>query len=369
MIEHLPPSTYLAQAAFAAFISAMLVLMLRRPADRWGLVDRPGGRKRHGVPVPLTGGIAVVIGFMLALTVSFGAFGDYIALFAGIALLAVTGLLDDLGEMSPTSKMLAQVLAAVFMTSWGTNYLVNLGNLFGTGAVDLHDWAIPVTVFAAIAVINSVNMFDGLDGLAGSLVLVILLFFTGFAWAVIDPNAAKILAVLAGAMAGFLVFNLPWPLRGRHRTFLGDAGSMALGLAVSWFAVALTQRKGASVPPPVMLWVLGIVLMDVFTVTVRRLARRRSPMAPDRDHIHHVLLRRGFGPRKALAILVGVNALLAAIGTALWRAGVPDRGIFWLFLGVCAVYFIVFFLPFRLYRLRARARYDDEYERNGAGPD
>lgn len=369
MLDSLPPSTYLAQAAFAAFISALLVLMLRRPADRWGLVDHPGGRKRHGAPVPLTGGIAVVIGFILALAVSFPAFGDYIALFAGIALLAVTGLLDDLGEVSATSKMLAQVLAAVFMASWGTNYLTNLGNLFGTGAVDLHDWAIPITVFAAIAVINSVNMFDGLDGLAGSLVLVILLFFTGFAWAVIDPNATKILAVLSGAMAGFLVFNLPWPLRGRHRTFLGDAGSMALGLAVTWFAISLTQRRGATVPPPVMLWVLGLVLMDVFTVTVRRLARRRSPMAHARDHIHHVLLRRGFGPRKTLAILVAANALLAAIGTVLWRAGVPERGIFWSFLAVCVVYFVVFFLPFRLYRLRARASYDDEYERDVTRPE
>ncbi|HET9024476.1 MAG TPA: MraY family glycosyltransferase, partial [Burkholderiaceae bacterium] len=196
----LPPSTYLAQAAVAAFISALVILMLRRPAERWGLVDHPGGRKRHGAPVPLTGGLAVVAGFALALTSSFPALADYPALFAGLALLAVTGLLDDLGEMSATSKMLAQVLAAVFMTSWGSLYLTGLGDLFGTGPLFLHDWAIPVTVFAAIAVINSVNMFDGLDGLAGSLVLVILLFFSGFAWSIGDANASKVLVVLAGAM-------------------------------------------------------------------------------------------------------------------------------------------------------------------------
>jgi UDP-GlcNAc:undecaprenyl-phosphate GlcNAc-1-phosphate transferase len=369
MTFSLPPSTYLAQAAFAAFISALLVLMLRRPSERWGLVDHPGGRKRHGAPVPLTGGLAVVLGFGVALMASFSAFADYTALFGGIALLAVTGLLDDLGEVSATSKMLAQVLAAVFMTSWGGNYLTGLGNLFGTGPVALHDWAIPITVFAAIAVINAVNMFDGLDGLAGSLALVMLLFFSAFAWTVVDPNATKILVVLAGAMAGFLFFNLPWPLRGRHRTFMGDAGSMVLGLAVAWFAVSLTQRQdGAAVPPPVMLWVLGVMLMDVFTVTVRRLARRRSPMAPDRDHIHHVLLRRGFGPRKTLLALVATNAALGLIGTALWRAGVPDWWIFWSFLGLCVVYFAIFFLPFRLYRLRSRLGYDSEYERDTDKP-
>jgi UDP-GlcNAc:undecaprenyl-phosphate GlcNAc-1-phosphate transferase len=361
----LPPSTYLAQAALAAFICALVILMLRRPAERWGLVDHPGGRKRHGAPVPLTGGLAVVAGFALALTWSFAALGQYAALFAGIALLAVIGLLDDLGEVSATSKMLAQVLAAVFMTSWGTNYLTGLGNLFGTNPIDLRDWAIPFTVFAAIAVINSVNMFDGLDGLAGSLVLVILLFFGGFAWTIGDANASKILVVLSGAMAGFLFFNLPWPLRGRHRTFLGDAGSMAAGFVVAWFAVSLTQRPGmTAVPPPVMLWVLGIVLMDVFTVTVRRLARRRSPMAPDRDHVHHVLLRRGLGPRRTLLVLVGANILLGLVGTALWQYGVPDWWIFWSFLAVCAAYFAAFFMPLRYYRLRGRIGVPDEYERD-----
>src|SRR5512134_2226599 len=102
MIPSIPPSTYLAQAAFAAFISALVVLMLRRPSERWGLVDHPGGRKRHGVPVPLTGGIALVVGFGVALAVSFPAFGQYTALFGGMALLAITGLLDDLGEVSAT---------------------------------------------------------------------------------------------------------------------------------------------------------------------------------------------------------------------------------------------------------------------------
>jgi UDP-GlcNAc:undecaprenyl-phosphate GlcNAc-1-phosphate transferase len=113
-----------------------------------------------------------------------------------------------------------------------------------------------------------------------------------------------------------------------------------------------------------MLWVLGIVLMDVFTVTVRRLARRRSPMAPDRDHIHHMLLRRGYGAWQALGLLVGANLLLAGIGTAMWRSGVADRWIFWSYLAICAIYFALFFMPFRLYRLRARAAAADEYERD-----
>ena len=358
------PLTYLAQAAAGAFFAGLLILMLRRPAERWGLVDHPGGRKRHAVPVPLTGGLAITAGLMLALAVSFSAFAQYSAFIAGVLLLALVGLMDDLGEVSAGTKLLLQVIAALLMTSWGENFLVNLGDLFGTNPINTRHWAIPITVLATLAVVNAINMLDGLDGLAGSLVFGILAVLAVFACNIGDANAAKILLGLAGALAGFLFFNLPWPLRGRHRTFMGDAGSMVLGFAVAWFSVSLTQRGAVTVPPPVMLWVLGLVLMDVFTVTVRRLARRRSPMAADRDHIHHMLLRRGFGPWQTLALLVGANIVLALVGTAMWKSGVADRWIFWSYLAVCAVYFALFFMPFRLYRLRARAAAADDFERD-----
>ncbi|MEP6607105.1 MAG: MraY family glycosyltransferase [Burkholderiaceae bacterium] len=350
--------TYLAQAAFAAFVSGLLIMMLRRPAERWKLVDVPGGRKRHAAPVTVTGGVAITAATLLALATSFTAFGDYAAFFSGMVILTLTGLMDDLGEVSANAKMLVQVFVAVLMTSWGANFLVNLGNLFGTNPVNTRYWAIPITVFATVAVINAINMFDGLDGLAGSLAFVMLAFFASFALLIGDVNAAKITLVLVGALVGFLFFNLPWPLRGHNRTFMGDAGSMVLGFAIAWFSVALTQQAGSPVPPPVMLWVLGVLLMDVFTVTVRRLVRRRSPMAPHRDHIHHILMRRGHSARRTLVILVCINVLLAAIGTAQWRAGVADWWIFWSFMAVCAVYFSLFFMPLRLYRRRARLNGD-----------
>lgn len=352
------------QALLAAFVSAMLVLMLRRPAAKWKLVDHPGGRKRHESVVPLTGGIAIVGGVLAALSTSLPSFHEYPAFFAGVLLLTLIGLLDDIGETSAGTKMFFQLVAAVLMTSWGANFLVNLGDIFNTNPINTRHWAIPLTVLATLAIVNAVNMLDGLDGLAGSLVLVMLVYLFTFASMVGDANAAKILIVLGGAVGGFLLFNLPWRLRGVHRTFMGDAGSMVLGFAIAWFTVSLTQRAGEAVPPPVMLWVVGLMLMDVFTVTVRRFVRRRSLMAPDRDHIHHVLLRRKFTPQQTLGILVLVNLLLGAMGLALWRFGTPDALIFWSFLAVCAVYFVLFFMPFRLYRLRGRALTDEDYQRD-----
>ncbi len=347
--------TFFAQAALGCFLTALLIVWLRRPAERFGLIDHPGGRKRHGDIVPLTGGIAMTVGFFVALATSFPALGAYHVLFVSMTVLAMIGVLDDLGEVSPRTKLGVQVLAAVLMTSWGNHFLTSLGDLFARGPLALNNWAIPLTVFARVAVINAINMFDGLDGLAGGLVAVMLAFFAGFAWWLADVNALKLLVVLLGAVTGFLLFNAPHPLRGRRRIFMGDTGSLVLGFVVAWFSIELTQRPGTAVPPVVMLWVVGIVLFDLFTVTVRRLMRRRDPAAPDRAHIHHLLLRRGYTATQTLLILLAANALLGVIGTIGWSVGLPDYALFGAFVVVGVLYVAIFLFPARFMRI-ARER-------------
>ncbi len=344
--------TFLVQAILAFLATALLILWMRRPAFRFGLIDDPGGRKRHGAAVPVTGGISMTVGFFVALALSLPALADQLVLLVSMALLALIGVLDDVGEVSPRSKLGVQVIAAVLMTSWAGHYLEHLGDLFGRGDIPLMNWGIPLTVFATVALINAINM---LDGLAGGLVFVILGFFAAFARRVDDVISLKILVVLLGALAGFLLFNLPHPWRGHRRTFMGDTGSLVLGFVVAWYSIGLTQGSGAPVPPVVMLWVCGIVLFDVFTVTVRRILRRRDPAAPDRAHIHHILLRRGLSPARTVAALLGANLALGAIGTLGWAAGVPER---WLFAGyaiTALAYLGLFLFPARMIRRRRTA--------------
>jgi UDP-GlcNAc:undecaprenyl-phosphate GlcNAc-1-phosphate transferase len=162
--------------------------------------------------------------------------------------------------------------------------------------------------------------------------------------------------VLLGALGGFLIFNLPHPWRGKRRTFMGDTGSLILGFVVAWFSVDLTQRSGAHVPPVVMLWVVGVVLLDLLTVTLRRIIRRRDPALPDRGHIHHLLLRRGCSAAQCLLWLLGANLVLSATGTALWRLGVPDYYSLAGFLLVTAAYLGIFLFPARLWRHLPRRR-------------
>ena len=347
--------TFLVQAILASLLTALLILWMRHPAHRFGLVDDPGGRKRHGAPVPLTGGISMTVGFFLALGLSLPALGSQLVLLVSVAILALIGVLDDIGEVSPRSKLGVQILAAVLMTSWASHFLVHLGDLFGRGDIALFNWGIPLTVFATVALINGINMLDGLDGLAGGLVFVILSFFAVFASWGGDAASLKILIVLLGALAGFLAFNLPHPLRGQRRTFMGDTGSLVLGFAVAWFSIGLTQGPGPAVPPVVMLWVTGVVLFDLFTVTIRRILRRRDPAAPDRAHIHHILLRRGLSPARAVALLLGANLALGAIGTLGWAASVPESWLFAGYIGIALIYFGVFLFPARLLRRKRSA--------------
>lgn len=348
--------TFLVQAALAGLLTALLIIWLRRPALRLGLIDHPGGRKRHGDIVPLTGGIAITVGFFVALAISLPALGGYQVLLVSMAVLATIGVLDDLGEVSPRTKLGAQVLAAVLMTSWGNHFLTSFGDLFARGPLVLHNWAIPLTVFATVAVINGINMFDGLDGLAGGLVAVMLAHFACFAWWAVDVNAFKLLVVLLGAVIGFLLFNVPHRWRRSRRTFMGDTGSLVLGFVIAWFSIELTQRPGKSVPPVVMLWVVGIVLFDLFTVTVRRLIRRRDPAAPDRAHIHHLLLRRGYTAGQTLAILLASNALLGVAGTIGWAVGLPEHVLFAAFIVIGLLYVAIFMFPARFMRIARRRR-------------
>ena len=349
-------ATFIVQPLLAFFLTAMLIVWLRRPALHLGMVDEPSRRKRHGGTVPLTGGIAIAAATATTLLTSMPALGSYQVMFVGALLLSVVGILDDLRETSPRTKLVVQVLVAVLMCSWGNHYLISLGDILGMGPLELANWAIPLTVFATVALINALNMLDGADGLAGSLALVMLCFFGFLAWRGGELTALKVIVVTLGAVAGFLPFNLPHRYIGRMRAFLGDTGSLVLGFTIVWFTIELTQKPaGVGVAPVVMLWITGIVLFDLFTVTVRRLLQRRHPAAPDRSHLHHVLMRRGVSASKAVAIIVGANMLLGLIGTSAWLAGVSEPILFAAFMIVGLGYLAVFLFPARFIRGGRRA--------------
>ncbi|MBB2916084.1 MraY family glycosyltransferase [Cupriavidus alkaliphilus] len=343
--------------SFTFLVSALGVLLLRPVAMVGGLLDRPDNRKRHQGAVPLVGGIAVTLAVWAGCLLFMRDQGYYVALLGGLTLLALVGLIDDMQGMSPVAKLAAQLFAAILMTSWGGVYLTSLGDIFARREIVLADWGIPLTLFAVVSVINAMNMCDGLDGLAGGLSFIMFAWLAYLAGELGNAAAQRVCVIFCGAILGFLLFNMRNPLRGKLRVFLGDAGSLMLGYGVVWFAVELSQTRynyGHHVPPVVMLWVFGFVLIDLLTVVIRRALKRRNPLSADRTHLHHVLLRLGVGPDAIVWVIVISNALLGLIGVYGWKNGVSEQTLFLGFLGLTIAHLCVMRNAWRCLRVGRR---------------
>ncbi|MCE9664047.1 undecaprenyl/decaprenyl-phosphate alpha-N-acetylglucosaminyl 1-phosphate transferase [Halomonas sp. M5N1S17] len=308
----------------AMVLSAIAIAVLRRPAAAVGLADKPGGRKQHQGVVPLTGGLGVFIGFLLIqpfLPVEQGGHGP---LFAGMALLVACGVIDDARDMLSTVKLGVQLMAAVLMVAWGRQLVTTLGHYPLVGEVQLGWLAVPVTVVAVAGLVNAVNMMDGIDGLAGGTVLVMLTWLGVIAALQGQVSLLVVITSLAAAVVGFLFFNMRHPWRKQASVFMGDAGSMALGFAIAWFVIELSQQEGAVLSPVAYGWVLVMPVMDTLSLMIRRIRKGRSPFSADRDHLHHIFLRAGFSPGAATMALMGLTAALGAVGVLGSLLGVPD---------------------------------------------
>lgn len=299
--------THLLIALLAAFAVAFIFIpVLAGPAQRIGLIDHPDQRKRHILPTPLTGGLGLVAGFIAGLLLADIALGPYWTLIAGMLILMLTGLADDLAEVSAGVRMLIQIGVAALMVYGGGLEARVLGELFGPlfGPVGMGWLAGPFTIACVVFMINAINMADGLDGLAGGMAFLILAMLAGVAWLDGLGNGLVTLALLmAVATLGFLLHNIRLPGRERARAFLGDTGSMVLGYAIAWLAVSIGSHPQAEVYPITIAWIVIVPGMDTLALFFRRLHLGRSPFSPDRAHLHHIVHRCGFSVSSTVHII------------------------------------------------------------------
>ena len=321
-----------------AFAFTCISLLALHPfAARLDLLDHPNdARKDHAHPTPVTGGIAILVGCLVAF---FGLQADTSSLraFCGaVVLLVLVGLWDDKYDLRWYWRILAQAVAALIMIYWGGVRVEQIGPVFGLGEMSLGLLSVPFTVFATIGIVNAVNMIDGADGLAGLLGLAALGMLCAASIYAGNEVLAQRLSVLCGALAGFLVWNVRLPWRKRAKVFLGNAGSALLGLVIAWAAFRLTQNPSHPVNPVLALWLLPIPVMDCLVLIVRRLQERRSPFAAGRDHIHHFMLDAGFGPTRAAVWLAVFSLCCGLVAAIAMRMDVPNPVLLALFLALCA---------------------------------
>jgi UDP-GlcNAc:undecaprenyl-phosphate GlcNAc-1-phosphate transferase len=323
----------------ALAVTVLAVFVGLRLAPQLGLVDLPDSRKKHTGSVPLVGGIAIYAGISVALVLS-GQYINHMPFLAAGALIVATGVWDDIRGVSPYIRLALQAISVWLIAGWGGRYIADLGHLMPDGSVLSLGWlGIAFTVFAGVALINAFNMTDGLDGLCASLTLAAL--FGGMVMAASLGShyfEVRFLSVLGAAVVGFLLFNFPFPGRGQASAFLGDAGSYLLGLSVLYSVILLTQGDNRAMPPVSALWFCLLPLLDMGGISIRRVMRRRSPFAADREHLHHVFTLAKFSPAATTGSMAAIALIGVLVGTTMVFGNIPELIQFGLFASLAGLY-------------------------------
>jgi len=330
-------------ALLAVPLTAVLALLLIPVARRTGWHDHPGVRKVHASATPLTGGPAMLItfGVLLAGLLPQNRFLQGLA--AGGMLLFLTGLVDDRRHIPAAVRFLLQIVACAIMLIWADVRLDDFGRLF-TGSVLSLGWlSVPITLFCALGVINSFNLIDGMDGLAGSILLVAAAGMALFAGLSGQVATVSLLLVLMASVFGFLLLNARFPWNRKARLFMGNSGSMMLGFILAWCFIALgnDHNEGGqrAFMPMTAVWLFAVPLLDTTTQIWRRVRAGLSPFEADQEHLHHAFLRAGYSTGEAWFNITLLAAVLGGFGVLLDISAWPDYLSFWIFLAFAFAYY------------------------------
>jgi UDP-GlcNAc:undecaprenyl-phosphate GlcNAc-1-phosphate transferase len=315
-------STHLVLATLWALLIALFAVpCIIYIAHSKNLFDAPNGRSVHTRPTPRLGGVAVLAGFLSALTIFAPLDHGVQHLLAGCILLFFVGLKDDLVTVSVAKKFIGQLLATGIVMLMADVRVTSFQGLLGIGTLPV-GISYGFTFVAIVGITNAINLIDGLDGLAGTIVMIITSTFGYYFYQYGGPdfsNYAFVAVCLLGGMLGFLRYNFH-----RANIFMGDTGSLVCGFIVSILAIQFIEMGNTpgqplgEVAPAVALGILFVPLFDTSRVFLVRMLAGRSPFSPDRNHVHHRLLALGFSQISTVLLLglLNVGVILSVINFA-----------------------------------------------------
>ncbi len=287
--------------------------LVRRVALHLGVIDQPSARKMHLDPIPLLGGVAIYVAFIVAVVLFGGRFriNELVSILVGASLVSFLGVWDDRRGLSPLLKLLGQFLAA--------SILVFTGVRVGTFAWEPLN--IAVTLVWVVTITNAMNLLDNMDGLSGGIGATAAIFFLLLAVMNDQILVGALSAALVGACLGFLVYNF-----NPARIFMGDAGSLFLGFVLAATAIKLRfpgQMQIVTWMVPVL--ILGVPLFDTGLVIVSRLRRGYNPLTtPGKDHISHRLVATGYTTREAVLICYLIASGLGVLAVFVTQASLVE---------------------------------------------
>lgn len=303
----------LCACAIALVVGLLMTNVAKIAALRLGVVDKPDARKVHKGLIPRMGGLGIYSGFMagaiyyVASHPNLAFSGEVLGLLLSATIVFITGIVDDVKSIRPTTKLLGQLLAALVFVYFG-GYIKFFSNPFGGDIIFLNHLGIPVTVLWLVGISNAVNLIDGLDGLAGGVSIL-----SAWTMAVVSLShgyymPAALLLVLAAATLGFLRYNFS-----PASIFMGDSGSLTLGFVLGAIAI-MGFAKGATIVTLVIpVLILAIPIFDTFFAIVRRLIEHKPVMQPDKGHLHHRLLALGLSHKQTVLIIYAITMFMGCI--------------------------------------------------------
>jgi len=340
MLTSLPQTTLITLSLFGVFFSvalllAMLLTPLSIPCAQWlGIIDQPDPRKVHRAPITRMGGLAILGAIAFAVLICERRTPFVQAYLLGLATISGVGLVDDKYALPPVMKLAGEIVTALIFVRMSGYVLTDLGDLLGTGAITLGGLSLPVTIFLMAGVMNSLNLSDGLDGLAGGITLNAGLFLLPLLHGAQAWDALGITVIMMGAVLGFLRYN-------SHpaRLFMGDTGSLILGYSLSSIALALLHAQpGVPGLTPIAIFIpISFPAIDMMGVMGRRAFSGQWIFRPDRLHLHHRLLALGMPHSIVVAILYGGCFGLGILG---WRiSGLKEWQQFAWLIGALVVFY------------------------------
>jgi len=274
------------------------------------------------------------IAVLVALAANHSLHGNVAVLLWCAAGLLILGVLDDKHGLPVSLRLLIQVFLVTVVIMGAGGAVTHLGAVFGRD-VQLGMFAVPFSVIAYVGGINAINMIDGADGMAGKMALITLLGVVSIFYFADVPERPMAMAMF-GTLLGFLLFNSRFFVE-RAWVFMGDAGSMWLGLVLGWFMAKITQGS-ISAEPALVLWLFGIPLIDTLAVMIRRIKHKRSPFDPDRTHIHHVFENKGLSVHLSVLTLSLIQLVLVATGVFFYVVHAPAYVVCWSFMLLLSAY-------------------------------
>lgn len=329
-------------------------------AKEKNIVDNPDARKLQRVPVPVMGGVAVVFGLVvgiLCMTI-FGDFSNMIAVLAAVIVIMLVGLVDDIRGLSPKIRFVIEILLVWCLIEATGNQINNFHGLWGINII--HDWiSVPLTIFACVGIINAVNLIDGVDGYSSGYCIMASIYFAIAFLRLGNMKMVALAAVIVAALLPFFFCNV----FGKHsKMFIGDAGTLSMGILISTFvrnmltastdSTTIAENLGLI---PLSLAIMSVPIFDTLRVMGTRILRGTSPFKPDKTHLHHAFIDLGFSHIGTTFSILCLNSVVVICWFVAYKLGVSVDVQLYIVIVLSAIITFVFYW-FVQYNIRNHTR-------------